>query len=724
MANVAHLVRRQSSRDLNPQRSLDRLELREMRGRLVSENGAGGGAYGATNAAFIEESSPGSKAKSNLSSKRNSTDGKGIFKPECGEDERESWDSKLTFLLATIGYAVGLGNVWRFPYLAQKNGGGAFLIPYFVMLAIEGIPIFYLELAIGQRLRKGAIGVWNQVSPFLAGIGISSAVVSFNVALYYNTIIAWCLFYFVQSFQSQLPWAECPNVYFPNGSYTTEKECEVSSPTQFFWYRTTLMISEDINTPESFNWKIALALLVAWILVYLCMIKGIASSGKVVYVTATFPYLVLIVFFFRGITLKGAGDGIRHLFTPSWHTILDPVVWLEAGTQIFFSLGLAFGGLIAFSSYNPINNNCYRDAIMVSFTNCFTSMFAGIVVFSVIGFKATMAFERCLELRNHTLREFFGGAFNGTILPEAKTIVNFSLGGELVRKMMPELPVCDLQQELDKSASGTGLAFIIFTEAINQFPGAQFWSVLFFLMLFTLGIDSQFGTLEGVVTSLVDMKLLPGVPKEMLTGGLCVACCLISMGFAHGAGSYVFVLFDGFCGNYPLLIIAFFECIAVSYVYGLRRFADDIEMMTGSRPGLYWLVCWKYLSPLAMLSILVASFVEIAVDGSGYSAWVASKGETVRQPWPVWAISLITVLVLASVLWIPGSAIARLFGYVVIDDNEKAWFPADELKDFHGIMPHEVTAAERMLFCIRADGSEGLCCPTRYAYDEDDDDGA
>lgn len=152
-----------------------------------------------------------------------------FFKPECAEDERESWDSKLTFLLATVGYAVGLGNVWRFPYLAQKNGGGAFLIPYFVMLAVEGIPIFYLELAIGQRLRKGAIGVWNQVSPYLAGIGISSSVVSFNVALYYNTIIAWCLFYFVQSFQAQLPWSECPNKYFQNGSYTPEPECTVNT---------------------------------------------------------------------------------------------------------------------------------------------------------------------------------------------------------------------------------------------------------------------------------------------------------------------------------------------------------------------------------------------------------------------------------------------------------------------------------------------------------------
>jgi solute carrier family 6 (neurotransmitter transporter, amino acid/orphan) member 15/16/17/18/20 len=180
---------------------------------------------------------------------------------------------------------------------------GAFLIPYFIMLLIEGMPIFYLELAIGQRLRKGAIGVWSQVSPYLAGIGISSAFVSFNVALYYNTIIAWCLFYFVQSFQAQLPWAECPNKYYDNSSYELEPECVVSftqgtyklnnpninmaqqrsSPTQYFWYRTTLDVSDDVNNPDNVNWKIVFTLVIAWILVYMCMIKGIASSGKVSY---------------------------------------------------------------------------------------------------------------------------------------------------------------------------------------------------------------------------------------------------------------------------------------------------------------------------------------------------------------------------------------------------------------------------------------------------------
>ncbi|XP_063220725.1 sodium-dependent neutral amino acid transporter B(0)AT3 [Bacillus rossius redtenbacheri] len=715
MANTAHLVRRQSSQNLNPQRSLDRLEMKELRGRLVVENGSSQG-YGATNIAF-DDTSPNTKGGG---SKLGSGEGKQVFRPEGGEEERESWDSKLTFLLATVGYAVGLGNVWRFPYLAQKNGGGAFLIPYFVMLAIEGIPIFYLELAIGQRLRKGAIGVWNQVSPYLGGIGISSAVVSFNVALYYNTIIAWCLFYFVQSFQSELPWAKCPNVYFENGSYAVEPECVASTPTQYFWYRTTLMVSEDIGSPIAFNWKIALALVIAWVLVYMCMIKGIASSGKVVYVTATFPYIVLIIFFFRGVTLKGMSDGLLHLFTPKWWMLADPVVWLEAGTQIFFSLGLAFGGLIAFSSYNPVNNNCYRDAIMVSLTNCFTSMFAGIVVFSIIGFKATMIYDRCLEERNATLASIFGSAAEPTPLPpEGSTVVVTTTYGSLETIVMPAIPECDLQKELDNTASGTGLAFIIFTEAINQFPGAQFWSILFFLMLFTLGIDSQFGTLEGVVTSIVDMKLFPNLRKEILTGVLCLICCAISMAFAHGAGSYVFVLFDNFSGNFPLLIIALFECLGVAYVYGLKRFADDIELMTGKRPGLYWLICWKYLSPLAMISILVASFVEIAMEGSGYPAWVASKGETERHEWPVWALVLIAFLVLISVLWIPVVALCRACGFVIIDDNDKAWFPTDDLREFHGIVPHEVTAAEKLLFCIREDGSEGLCCPSGGVDDDD-----
>ncbi|XP_073831238.1 sodium-dependent neutral amino acid transporter B(0)AT3 isoform X1 [Musca autumnalis] len=719
MANTAQLLRRQSSRDivLKSQKSIDQHELRELRGRLVSEHSTSSAGshrgthhgthhvahhtpmYGATNQAFMSDAFDESsevedtevsttKAVAELVAAIESAPAD-IVEGEKEGEERESWDSKIMFLLATIGYAVGLGNVWRFPYLAQKNGGGAFLVPYFIMLCIQGIPIFYLELAIGQRLRKGAIGVWSQVSPYLGGIGISSAVVSYIVALYYNTIIAWCLIYLLHSFESPLPWAECPTRLYANYTYDHEPECVASSPTQYYWYRTTLQCSESVNQPENFNYHIAIALMVSWFLVYICMVQGLTSSGKIVYITAIFPYVVLIIFFFRGITLKGASDGVAHLFTPRWETLLDPVVWLEAGTQIFFSLGLAFGGLIAFSSYNPANNNCYRDAILVSLTNCGTSMFAGVVVFSVIGFKATATFDRCNEERAELI------ALNKNLT----------------------LPVCDLERELANSASGTGLAFIIFTEAINQFPGSQLWAVLFFLMLFTLGIDSQFGTLEGVVTSLVDMKLLPNLPKEYIVGGLCFSCCLISMSFANGAGSYIFQLMDSFAGNFPLLVIALFECLSISYIYGIRRFSDDIEMMTGSRPNMYWMFCWKYLSPCAMITILLASFYQLLTEGSSYPAWIAAKGMTEKMEWPHWCIVIAFILILSSILWIPIVAILRLFGIKVVEDSDPAWFPEAELKEVHGIVPHEPTELERTIFCFNMDGTEGMCCP-KYGLPE------
>lgn len=131
--------------------------------------------------------------------------------------------------------------------------------------------------------------------------------------------------------------------------------------------------------------------------------------------------------------------------------------------------------------------------------------------------------------------------------------------------------------------------------------------------------------------------------------------------FAHGAGNYIFLLFDTFCGNMPLLIIALFECIGVAYVYGLGRFAEDIELMTGKRPHFYWMFCWKYVSPIAMLIILVASWVKIALEGSNYARWDKDLAESVDTPWPNWALVLAVCLILVSTLWIPFIAISRYF---------------------------------------------------------------
>lgn len=191
------------------------------------------------------------------------------------------------------------------------------------------------------------------------------------------------------------------------------------------------------------------------------------------------------------------------------------------------------------------------------------------------------------------------------------------------------------------------------------------------------------------------------------------------MVFANGAGSYIFQLMDSFAGNYTLLIIAFFECIGVSYVYGIKRFADDIELMTGSRPQLYWMLCWKYISPVAMLTILTASLYQLFTEGSSYPGWDATIGATRTLEWPNWCIGMAICLICVAIIWIPLVAICRLLGIRILEDSEPAWFPVDELRTVHGISPVEPTELERLLFCIRPDGSEGLCCPTYYGPREE-----
>ncbi|PFX32331.1 Sodium-dependent neutral amino acid transporter B(0)AT3 [Stylophora pistillata] len=533
------------------------------------------------------------------------------------EKVRLGWDNKVQFLLSAIGFAVGLGNVWRFPWLCQKNGGGAFLIPYFVMLIFEGIPIFYLELSIGQRLRQGAINVWSTVCPYLGGVGIATTVVCILVGSYYNVVIAWVLFYFVQSFQSPLPWAECPRVAGLNSTeLTMPTECYKSSPTAYFYHRETLMHANRIEESAVINWKLAVALVVAWVLAYLCIIKSIQSSGK-------------------------------------WDRLLDPLVWLDAATQIFFSLGLAFGTMVAYASYNPIHQNTLRDTITISVANCMTSLFAGIVVFSILGFRATYMMENC-EANNAKLLE----SFNATHQLNTTGLSSSNITSGIV------LPKCDLETFLTDAASGPGLVFIAFTDAINQMPGATFWSLLFFLMLLTLGLDSLFGALESVTTALQDVKGFGKLRREILSGLLCITGLCIGLPMVTYSGEYILQMFDSFAGNLPLLLIAICECVGVCYFYGITRFSDDIEYMTGSRPNIFWKICWMLVTPVAMLVILIASIVLMSQGKASYYAWNKEMATYEKVPYPGWAVFIAVILILMSVLFIPGVAIARYFGIV------------------------------------------------------------
>uniref|UniRef100_A0A3B3QJX8 Transporter n=1 Tax=Paramormyrops kingsleyae TaxID=1676925 RepID=A0A3B3QJX8_9TELE len=188
------------------------------------------------------------------------------------------WDNKAQYMLTCVGFCVGLGNVWRFPYLCQSHGGGAFMIPFLILLVLEGIPLLHLEFAIGQRLRKGSVGVWTAIHPYLTGVGIASMFVSFLVGLYYNTIIAWVMWYFFNSFQEPLPWSQCPINENKTGLVS---ECARSSPMDYFWYRETLNISTAIEDSGGLQWWMVLCLICAWTVLYVCCIRGIETTGKV-----------------------------------------------------------------------------------------------------------------------------------------------------------------------------------------------------------------------------------------------------------------------------------------------------------------------------------------------------------------------------------------------------------------------------------------------------------
>uniref|UniRef100_A0A8C6Q7Y2 Transporter n=1 Tax=Nannospalax galili TaxID=1026970 RepID=A0A8C6Q7Y2_NANGA len=500
-----------------------------------------------------------------------------------GEDERPKWDNKLQYLLSCIGFAVGLGNIWRFPYLCQTYGGGAFLIPYLIALVFEGIPLFYIELAIGQRLRKGSIGVWTSISPYLGGVGLGCFSVSFIVCLYYNTVLVWVLWFLLNSFQDPLPWSTCPLNLNRTGFV---QECQGSGTVSYFWYRQTLNITADISNSGTIQWQLFLCLVACWTVVYLCVIRGIESTGKVIYFTALFPYLVLTIFLIRGLTLPGATEGLTYLFTPKMQILQNPRVWLDAATQIFFSLSLAFGGHIAFASYNPPRNNCEKDAVTIALVNSMTSLYASITIFSIMGFKATNDYGRCLDRNILSLINEFDFPEQSIPRDEYPTVLMHLNATQPERVARLPLKTCHLDDFLDKSASGPGLAFIVFTEAVLHMPGAPAWSVLFFGMLFTLGLSSMFGNMEGVITPLLDMGVLPrGIPKEAMTGLVCLVCFLSAMCFTLQSGSYWLEIFDNFAASLNLIIFAFLEVVGVIYVYGMKRSSSPQGRRSCTRAG-------------------------------------------------------------------------------------------------------------------------------------------
>ncbi|NXT56851.1 SC6A7 protein, partial [Pluvianellus socialis] len=512
---------------------------------------------------------------------------------------RGTWAGKSEFLLSCLGYCVGLGNVWRFPYLCYRNGGGVFLIPYFTMLLITGLPLFLMELSLGQYGAAGPIAVWK-CCPLLKGVGVAMLIVSSLVSLYYNVIIAWAFYYLGSSFQSPLPWScDAPsNQDLCQVVAVTCRGCVLQnasgsagwvSASEAFWNEQVLGVthSSGLGDPGPVRWPLALCLLAAWFLVFLCMLKGIRSSGKVVYFTATFPYLVILILIIRGATLDGSLDGVRFYLSSDWSRLQSAQVWSDAASQIFYSLGIGFGGLLSMASYNKFDNNVIQDTLVIAIGNCCTSFFAGFAIFSVLGHMAW-------------------------------------------RKQVPVGSV---------AASGPGLAFVAYPEALSLLPGAPFWSILFFLMLFTLGVDTLFGNIEGITTAILDeFPALHGWKTKMaLLGGLCFSFYLLGLLLVTQGGIFWFTLVDTYSTGFGLIIVALFMCLGIAFCYGVNQFCQDIvDMICRCPPWCsrvlgYFKLCWAFLTPCLLLFTLIYTFLDmyrvpLCYGAYQYPAWGTSLG--------------------------------------------------------------------------------------------------
>lgn len=280
------------------------------------------------------------------------------------EEKRAQWGSSIEFILTVIGYAVGLGNVWRFPFLVFKHGGLPFLIPFFIMLFLVGIPTFFLETSIGQFSAMSPTNAFENMVPLFKGLGYAAIIINCLIGFYYNVIIAYCFYYFIFSIRAELPWANCNGVAdcFKRQNisgdckdelapYLAQNITKLRSPSEVYFYDKVLEISNGIDNLGPIQYPLALCLLLSWFLVFAALSKGVQSLGKVSYFTATFPYIMLTILVIRGAILDGADKGIDYYVKQFNSTkFAEPELWKDATVQVFYALSACSGGLISMSS--------------------------------------------------------------------------------------------------------------------------------------------------------------------------------------------------------------------------------------------------------------------------------------------------------------------------------------------------------------------------------------
>ncbi len=280
--------------------------------------------------------------------------------------ERETWGTRTGFVLAAVGSAIGLGNIWRFPYMAYENGGGAFLLPYFTAMLLAGIPLMMMEFGLGHKFKGSAPKIFTSISQRAEWLGWWQVLVTFIIASYYVVVIAWAMNYFLFSFTQA--WTADPKAFF---------------------FGDFLGLTDSPTHLGGIQWPIFWATMLTWFITFLAVFTGIRRGIEwVSKICMPLLFLMVLLFIGRGIMLDGAAEGLNWLFRPDFSALSSGRVWADAFGQIFFSLSVGFSIMLSYSSYLPDDSDVNNNACMTVFINCGFSLLAGVMIFSVLGYMA------------------------------------------------------------------------------------------------------------------------------------------------------------------------------------------------------------------------------------------------------------------------------------------------------------------------------------------------
>ncbi len=454
--------------------------------------------------------------------------------------KRDRWNSKLGFILAAIGSAVGLGNIWRFPYTAVENGGGAFLLPYIFAIITAGIPILILEYTLGKTYHGGAPVALARLNKRFEWLGWFQVMVAFIITVYYVAIVVWVISYI--GFAVNQAWGTDPTGFFLD----------------------YIGISSSALDLGGIQGNLVAPFLGIWIVTAIVMYRGI-SKGIELACKIALPVLLVLtaILVIRGITLPGAIDGINYLFEPKWDRITDSSVWVAAYGQVFFSLSIAFAIMIAYSSYLPKDTDVVNSAFITATANHGFELFAGIGVFSILGY---MAYTQ-------------------------------GVGVEEV------------------AAGGVGLAFMVFPQAISTLPAMNgFIGFCFFGALLFAGFTSLISIIQAVISGIADKF---EVPHKKATTIVIVPAFLISILFITGAGLNILDIVDAFINNIGVAGAGLIEVLLIGWFFNTEKLRQEANEFSNFSVGKWWIYALKIVTVVVLGFMVISNTIGYVKNGYG-----------------------------------------------------------------------------------------------------------